>query len=101
MCGRVVCNLDSATLAYIANARQMSNEEDYNRSFNIAPTSNLPVVCKKNGLIHLQVMKWGRRNNSENFVINARIESFEVLKEYKMQKETSRCYVLYKTYIRL
>lgn len=92
MCGRVACYLDSVTLAAIAKTHQLKNNHNYNRSYNIAPTSYLPAVYKRKSNddkksnereSELEAIKWGTHKKDGTAVINARVESLSYINQYK------------------
>ena len=46
MCGRVMCKLDPKLLQRLLRIRRMLNMENYRSSYNLGPTSSLPVISQ-------------------------------------------------------
>lgn len=109
MCGRVACYLDSSTLATITKTHQLKNNQNYNRSYNLAPTSFLPAVFKTKSINstdnsdtrerELEAIKWGTYRKDGTAIINARVESLNYINQYKQSIARSQtCAIIIQGY---
>lgn len=91
MCGRFSLANTNLKTEYDA-----INNLNHKPRFNIAPSSQIPVVITKNGKNFLEYMHWGfnlKFGDKNTLLINARSETLEEKRTFKPHLEQGRCLV--------
>jgi putative SOS response-associated peptidase YedK len=114
MCGRIFQTLPLARLLQIARANACPNQELHSSSFNVCPTTYIPVIrpsrfylqeqseqqtdlaLEKGEARELAYLKWGV-HNSFNMVINGRVEEM-LNKQMFLKIIQNRCVVIMEGY---
>lgn len=99
MCGRIFCLFESTEELISAVNHELGSDKSVKTSlktneiaprFNIAPTTNIPVISEDNRLI---LLPWGFKLGPIS-VINARNEEIENKKSFKNLVNSERCVIL-------
>lgn len=99
MCGRKTLTRDMASIIEDLSIENWENPEDYNQSFNIAPTQYSPVMLQDNGRI-VRKMRWGlipswaKDDSFAVKAINARIETIKEKPTFRNLIDQKRCVIL-------
>ncbi|KAI9257685.1 hypothetical protein BY458DRAFT_518615 [Sporodiniella umbellata] len=110
MCGRFCCANNPYEIAdklyqdNYFNQEILVNDKDYQPSYNVGPSTDIPVVLSKNGQAQLHTMQWGYipswvKGAPLQKPINARQDTLEKEKNYfSSSVDSQRCLVVAEGY---
>jgi putative SOS response-associated peptidase YedK len=99
MCGRFVISYTYDELVAMLDSdfdNLLISEVPNIPNYNVAPTTNIPVLIKKDVNIHLKSFQWGYKpfENFKNSIINVRSETMNEKPIFKNSVQKNRCIII-------